>query len=211
MKTLYKYRSVANIRNTNHNDYKYFVDIIKKNRLYAALFTELKSYDENEGSYETSKKMIHEVLKKIKDKKMNIGICSLSKSANNKYLWKKYAADYEGIVIEVGIDTDVPEIQIRTVQYGQLYSLKKEDIIDNENELTKIAMCILTHKKKECEKEEEERVFVINKNGSYNKNDPYIKNVKIKKIILGKKIKKEDEERITKLLKEKNIKYENQS
>jgi hypothetical protein len=175
MKTLYKYRSVANIRNTNHNDYKYFVDIIKKNRLYAAPYKQLQKDDNYEGIYSLNKYTPQYIKDEIFSEKNHLKICSLSRSATNEHLWKRYADNHKGVVIEVEVDS-TPAISIQPVKYKDDYRLPQHYTYEANQQ---VAIDILSHKKKEWQNEKEIRVFSTDAE--------YIP-VKIKRIIVGRDI-----------------------
>jgi hypothetical protein len=183
MKTFYKYKSVKNIMDTTHTDYKYFVDIIENNSLYAATYKELRGKDRWEGVYSVDRNdYSRDIIDKIKEEKIHIGICSLSECANNEFLWEHHADKHSGIVIEVEIDTTLYRVQ--PVEYVQSYKLEKEANTDEEK--FQAAIDILTHKKPELAEEKETRVFA-------QKSDPNEKayvDVRIKSIIIGKKNKK---------------------
>lgn len=181
MKPLYKYKRVGNIQDTTHKDYKYFVDILENSRIYAATYKELQEDDEKEGIYHVDKNHHYsrKLLDDIKEEKIHIRVCSMSKDKNNEYLWKKYTDNHKGVVIEVEINATT--YNTRPVEYGQLYKLKR-DVITDEN-IFQEAMNILTHKTEKWKEEKEERVFVPN-----SKTDPkssFVK-VKVNRIITGR-------------------------
>ena len=99
---LYKYRSLKN--------FKYFVDIIINQRLYASPYFELN--DPMEGYYLYSKgNMSEEILKKIKGEKEKIRICSLTRDCSNELMWSHYADGHHGIVVGVEIDSTLYKVK----------------------------------------------------------------------------------------------------
>ena len=94
---LYKYRSLKN--------FKYFVDIILNNRLHAASYFDLN--DPMEGHYLYSPDgLTKELIRKIKGKKDQLRICSLSRTKENALMWAHYADGHRGVVIGVEVDRD---------------------------------------------------------------------------------------------------------
>ena len=139
---LYKYRGISNFR--------YFVDIILKNRLYAAKYTELK--DPMEGRYEhLPGDLSREILQKLKTKKLNYRICSLSRSKDNRVMWTHYAEGHKGVVIELEIDNS--KFTHERVEYDG------SPFITSENINSKTAKDILCNKDQDWVYEEEDRVF----------------------------------------------------
>ena len=78
---LYKYRSLDN--------FKYFVDIILKNRLYAAKYRDLN--DPMEGHYYYRRGELDRNLRdRLTEEKGILRICSLSRTNNNELMWSQY-------------------------------------------------------------------------------------------------------------------------
>jgi hypothetical protein len=78
---------------------------------------------------------------------------------------------------------------IRTVKYGRLYKLEKQG--GNDEERFKIAMDILTRKQESLAVEKKERAFVKSTNEQEDESKKYV-TVKIKQIITGRGITKEN-------------------
>ena len=157
---LYKYRSLEN--------FKTFIDIILKNRLYAAKFKELNDPMEGQYLYRNGELNI-DIRKQLSEEKNNLRLCSLSRVNNNELMWSHYANGQRGVAI--GIEINRLEYNIRQVQYNGL------PYIQNHNLNNQTAIEILSNKLEIWNYEEEERVFIHDKH--------YI-NVKVKEIILGR-------------------------
>lgn len=157
---LYKYRSLEN--------YKNFIDIIMKNRLYASKYKDLN--DPMEGQYYYRKGELDQSMRdKLSDEKGELRICSLSRVRNNELMWSHYANGQRGVAIGLRIiDSDY---EIRPIQYNGLASIREQ----NFNEQTAIE--ILSHKLEVWNYEEEERVFI---------RDRHYVDVKIENIIIGR-------------------------
>ena len=168
-KILYKYRSLDN--------FKYFVDIILNNRLYAAPYKDLNDPMEGQYYYKNGK-LNYEIREKIKGMKAGLRICSLSRVNNNELMWSHYTNGQRGVII--GVEVDKKHI-IRPIEYNGISYVREE----NYNEQTAIE--ILSHKLEVWGYEEEERVFQEEGN--------FI-DVKIKEIITGRRISEEDSELI---------------
>lgn len=157
---LYKYRSLEN--------FKTFIDIILKNRLYAAKFKELNDPMEGQYLYRNGELNI-DIRNQLSEEKNNLRLCSLSRVNNNELMWSHYANGQRGVAI--GVEINRLEYNIRQVQYNGL------PYIQNHNLNNQTAIEILSHKLEIWNYEEEERVFIHDKH--------YI-NVKVKEIILGR-------------------------
>jgi len=164
--TLYKYRSLENFRN--------FVDIILKNRLYAAKYKDLN--DPMEGQYYYRHGELNETVRtKLKDDKEELRVCSLSKVKDNELLWSHYTNGQRGVAIGVRIDNS--KYDIRPIQYNGITYIKDQ----NYNHET--ATEILCHKLDVWSYEKEERVFI--------KNQLYV-DVHIGEIITGRAMSTQD-------------------
>ena len=84
----YKYRSLE--------DFKFIVDILVNERLYATLYENMN--DAMEGVY-YSIGIPRSVLKDIKEEKKQLKICSLSKKCDVPLLWAHYANGSRGICV----------------------------------------------------------------------------------------------------------------
>lgn len=140
---LYKYRSLENFKN--------FVDIILRNRLYAAKYKDLN--DPMEGQYFYRKGELDKATRnKLLEDKGELRLCSLSKVKDNQLMWSHYTNGHRGVSIGLKIvDTDCI---IRNIQYDGLVSIRSQDF----NEQATIE--ILCHKLVVWNYEEEVRVFV---------------------------------------------------
>jgi hypothetical protein len=139
---LYKYRSLANFKN--------FVDIILRNRLYASLYKEMN--DPMEGQYYYRQgEYDRRTLRTIRENKQNVRLCSLSRNNHNELMWSHYADGQHGVAIGVNIDTNL--VDLRPINYEGLHNLSGE--IDE----LQAARTILTHKLNIWSYEEVERIF----------------------------------------------------
>jgi len=159
---LYKYRGLDN--------FKKFVDIILKNRLYAAQYKDLN--DPMEGQYYYHRGELNKTIRdKILEEKGTLRILSLSRVNNNQLMWSHYADGHKGIAIGVKIDNEKYDVQ--PIEYDGIVTIRNSDY----NGQT--AREILRHKLEVWSYEEEVRVF--------QRNQMFI-DVKIEKIILGQRV-----------------------
>lgn len=165
----YKYRSLDN--------FKFFMDILVNNRLYAAKYCELN--DIREGIYSHDGTLNKTLIRDIKDIKDDIRICSLSKTSKNQPMWAHYASNHTGVVVKIKVIDEY--VQIKSVDYGTIKTgISKDAISNNYSTATDILVC----KEKVWKYEEEIRVFK-----TVTDIDPmaYVK-IEIVEIILGKRI-----------------------
>ncbi len=173
---LYKYRSLKN--------FKFFVDILINQRLYASPYFELN--DPMEGYYLYSKgSMSEEILKKIKGEKEKIRICSLTRDCYNELMWSHYADGHHGMVI--GVEIDNTRYKVKPVIYDGLMNVSNFNTFSQY----RTAIEILSHKLSVWQYEREERVFT---------NGKTFVNVEIKKIIIGQRMSNSDKSIIKKLV-----------
>lgn len=159
---LYKYRSLDNFKN--------LVDIILKNRLYAAQYKDLN--DPMEGQYYYHQGELNRTIRdKILEEKGTLRILSLSRINNNQLMWSHYADGHKGIAIGVKIDNEKYDVQ--PIEYDGIVTIRNSDY----NGQT--AREILRHKLEVWSYEEEVRVF--------QRNQMFI-DVKIEEIILGQRV-----------------------
>lgn len=104
---LYKYRSFKN--------WNYILDIILNNRLYATTFDKMNDPMEGLFSY-TAFYFQKEIVDSIKNAKMKVKICSLSKTYQEVLLWSHYADSHKGICIELKVLEDI-KIRCEDVHY----------------------------------------------------------------------------------------------
>ncbi|MGL1889844.1 MAG: DUF2971 domain-containing protein [Reichenbachiella sp.] len=163
---LYKYRSLDNFKN--------FIDIILKNRLFAAPYKELN--DPMEGQYYYGHGELDRNLRKhIQDEKGLLRICSLSRVNNNELMWSHYSNGQRGIAIGVRIDES--EYEVSPILYNGLAYIKDQSYDTNT------ATEILSHKLEVWSYEKEERVFV---------RDQHFVNIEIESIVTGRRMSNAD-------------------
>jgi hypothetical protein len=145
-KILYKYRGIQNFR--------FFVDIILKNRLYAAKYVDLN--DPMEGQYYYNKGDLDKsIIKKLASDKGDLRLCSLSRKKDNELMWSHYSEGHRGVAIGMTIDNN--QYDVRPIQYTGLAYLTNGQIQhDTPRE-------ILSHKLNVWAYEEEERVFITDR------------------------------------------------
>jgi hypothetical protein len=159
---LYKYRSLDNFKN--------FVDIILKNRLYAARYKDLN--DPMEGQYYYHQGELNKTIRdKIIEEKGTLRILSLSRINNNQLMWSHYADGHKGIAIGVKIEDGIYDVQ--PIEYDGIVTIRNSDY---NGQTTRE---ILRHKLEVWSYEEEVRVF--------QRNHMFI-DVKIEEIILGQRV-----------------------
>jgi hypothetical protein len=164
-KILYKYRGVQNFR--------FFVDIVMKNRLFAAKYVDLN--DPMEGQYYYNKgELDKSIIRKISSDKGDLKICSLSRKKDNELMWAHYSEGHRGVAIGLTVDK---KYDVRPIQYtGFAYLTGGQIEQDTPRE-------ILSHKLNVWSYEEEERVFVTDK--------VYVE-VLVKEIITGRAMSNQD-------------------
>lgn len=171
---LYKYRSLEN--------FKYFIDIILYNRLYASPYKELN--DPMEGMYlYRDGELDEDIRNMIYNNKENLRICSLTKSKKDLLMWAHYANGHKGVAIGVRLAEEYND-SIKEIINKGIRTIKNADF---NNSTAKEIFC---HKSSAWKYEEEVRVFT-------NKTE-YV-NVDIVEVITGFRI-DEKEERIVKEL-----------
>lgn len=144
--TLYKYRSL--------NEFKYFVDIILLNRLFAAEYNQLN--DPMEGQfYYLAGELERSIRNKLLEDKGGLKVCSLSKVNDNHLMWSHYADGHKGVAIGVRIDDQA--YQVRNINYHGLAYIRQENLTEQT------AIDILSCKLEVWNYEQEVRVFIRNK------------------------------------------------
>lgn len=174
---LFKYRS--------SREFNYLVDIVLRDRLYAASYLTLndplEGHYTHDGNIENRKKV-----ELLKGEKKKLRICSLSETSEDALMWAHYADGSRGMVIEVDILRCSTQHEVKPISYkDKIPDLDLSKSVDPES-----VRDVLSHKLSAWAYEKEHRVFT---------NDDYV-NVKIKRIILGAKMPKEDESLIIKLI-----------
>ena len=122
------------------------------------------------------------ILKKLKNDKEKMRICSLSEKCNDALMWAHYANGERGIIIGINRNSIRNGYDIKPIQYQGIPYYDSEDNIIVED--------ILSYKKEEWKYEKEVRVFT---------RDEYV-NVEIEEIILGSRIRPSNEQRIRDLI-----------
>lgn len=159
MELLYKYRGLDNFRN--------FVDILLKNRLYAAKYKDLNDPMEGQYYYQTGE-LNRNIRDKLLEEKGELRLCSLSKIKDNQLMWSHYANGQRGVAI--GLRINNAEYTVRTIQYNGLAYIRNQDFNDQT------AVEILSHKLDIWNYEEEVRIFV---------RDKHFIDVRIEEVITG--------------------------
>lgn len=163
---LYKYRGIQNFR--------FFVDILMKNRIFAAKYKDLN--DPMEGQYYYNKGELNkEMLRKLATDKGVLRLCSLSKTKDNELMWSHYAEGHRGVAI--GLIVDKKRYDVRPINYNGLAYLNGVQV---EQDAPRE---ILSHKLNVWSYEEEERVFVSDIN--------YV-DVQVKEVITGRAMSNQD-------------------
>jgi hypothetical protein len=177
---LYKYRGIQGFR--------FFTDIILKNRLYAAPYFDLN--DPMEGRYlysQSDGKIDEDMARVLKGEKEKIRVCSLSRDPNNELMWSHYAEGHKGVAI--GVEINSPKYTVRPIIYDGLHRIGRNNFNAGS------AIDVLSHKLDVWEYEAEERIFTPNKQ--------YV-DVNIKEIICGSRMSTQDKGFITDLVEKIN-------
>jgi len=156
---LYKYRSLDNFKN--------FVDIILKNRLYASKYKDLNDPMEGQYYYRTGE-LNRDIRNKLLEEKGDLRLCSLSKVKDNQLMWSHYTNGQRGVAI--GLRIDETRYLVKPIQYNGLFSMSNQDFNDQA------ATEILSHKLEVWNYEEEVRVFI---------RDHHYINISIEEVITG--------------------------
>ena len=171
---LYKYRGIK--------EFRYFVDIILNNRLYAAPYFDLN--DPMEGHYlYSSGELDSDIRELISSQKKKLRICSLSEIPDNELMWSHYAEGHRGVAVGVTIKAHSEDVV--PVRYDGL----RQVVISSLNNHT--AREILSHKLQLWDYEKEVRVFTQGK--------LYVE-VIVNEIILGRSMSNQDKSFIKKLI-----------
>jgi hypothetical protein len=177
---LYKYRGIQGFR--------FFTDIILKNRLFASPYFDLN--DPMEGRYlysQSDGKIDEDMARMLKGEKEKVRVCSLSRDPNNELMWSHYAEGHKGVAI--GVEVDRNRYKVRPIDYGGLHQIGRNNFHSGS------AVDVLSHKLDVWSYEEEERVFT--------KNKQYV-DVQIRRIICGSRMSTQDKGFITDLVNKVN-------
>lgn len=176
------------------------IDVFLNNHLFAANYYRLN--DPIEGYYINRNSPLSEQLKnKIKYRKHNYRICSLTKVDNNKLMWAHYSKGFTGVVI--GLKTDE---MVHKVNYRKLFELNKFC----QGELTDLKPIFL-HKLIEWKYEKESRIVINDKRAFFD--------IKPLELIFGLRVDKKTKGNLIKMIrkindkvifKQQNINFENQ-
>lgn len=180
-KIFYKYRSLK--------DFRFFIDILLNNRLFAAKYNTLN--DIREGIYQHDGSLKRATIEKIKEIKEDVRICSATKDKNNQLMWAHYADSHTGVVIGFKINDD--DTRIAPVQYNGIKKKVTDEQIEDFDSYTDE---ILLHKEKDWKYEKEIRIL---KDVSPDSNLAFI-NIEIKEIIFGRRMKEDDSIFLTQLI-----------
>lgn len=142
----YKFRSP--------NSPSFTIDIIKENRLYCADWRNLN--DPMEGTYDAlvlgPNAHRRTKIEEIYENKIGTRVCSLSRTYKHHPMWAYYAGDYSGLAIEI----DLPESQVRSIDYASGYRIQNWS---NDDNAYSIAQRILTTKHSDWSHEKEVRIL----------------------------------------------------
>ncbi len=185
---LYKYRGIQNFR--------FFVDIVLKNRLYAAPYFDLN--DPMEGQYlypPNSTGLDEDIQRIIKGEKEKIRICSLSRDPENELMWSHYSEGHHGVAIAVEVDSS--RYQVKPIKYDGLHQLGMNNMHSDA------AIDILSHKLSVWSYEEEVRVFL--------KGNKTTVDISVKEVIFGRSTSNQDKGFIKELVSKvnPNIRFRN--
>jgi len=166
---LYKYRGIQNFR--------FFVDIVLKNRLYAASYFEMN--DPMEGRYlypSGSNSLDEDIRRKIQGEKEKIKICSLSEDPENELMWSHYAEGHKGVAI--GVQVNESKYRVKPIEYDGLHKLGMHNMHQDS------PIDILSHKLDVWRYEKEVRVFTSGRKTTID--------VEVKEIIFGRSTSNQD-------------------
>lgn len=166
MSLLYKYRSIENFR--------FFTDIILKQRLYAAQYFDLNDPMEGRYLYHGEQTMDKDIEMVLSGKKNKVRIVSLSRDSENELMWAHYANGHRGVAI--GVEIDRHRYDVREIKYDGIPSV-------GTSAWSMDAKDILIHKNEVWDYEEEERIFVT---------EGLFAEVEVRELILGSKMSTQD-------------------
>jgi hypothetical protein len=178
MPILYKYRSL--------NNWKFVLDILLNNRLYAASFESLN--DPMEGRYVYfNDKVARQFKEAVQSRRADWKICSLSKTVRNTLMWSFYADGHTGISVGVKV---VPVrgsgFKLKTVTYDSEVHVGPRKAGRAADDL---ALEILAQKQLAWHHEQEVRVFV---------KQPFV-GIEIRELVFGCRANPGDKDLLTQL------------
>lgn len=164
---LYKYRALE--------PFRYLVDALLKDRLYAAPYFDLN--DPMEGQYIASPGggIDEDVRGYLEGAKKKVRICSLSRRFDIDLMWAHYANGNRGIVL--GVEVDSAKYDIRSVNYSGPASVSRNMLNPTSPQE------ILSRKLEAWSYEEEVRVFTEGSN---------FVSVRIREVLVGSRISNQD-------------------
>ena len=166
MNLLYKYRGLSSFR--------FFVDIVLKNRVYAAPYFDLN--DPMEGLYlYNAGELDRGIRSRLQDEKQKTRLCSFSERDDIELIWAHYAEGHRGVA--VGVEVDPGRYLVKPIVYGDPYFLNRSDIHNDS------VIDILTRKTKPWRYEKEVRAFVTGK---------HFIQVSVREIVLGSRMSNQD-------------------
>lgn len=175
---LYKFRGVSNLR--------WLIDILMRQRLYAASYDELN--DPMEGFFLFDPSTDDNVKAYLRDKRKRTGICSLSKNYRNTLMWSFYAEDHKGICIKLAVTSK------EWIQREIIYDNKLPVMTDDSSKY----MDLLSSKSKHWEYEDEVRYIRVFDSQDKMRKSRFV-SIYIDSIYLGYKMNDKDVAYYTKL------------
>ncbi len=163
MKEYYKYRSLSSVES-----FRFFLDIILNNRLYAANFKDLN--DPMEGIFQSYNDK--NIINYVKGEKNKWKICSITDSFKNTLLWSYYADGHNGCCIKFEV------VEEEKFKPEKITYIKNIDDIKKEDLSPQTAKRLLLKKSKLWELENEFRIL---------SEEQYIP-IRITKILFGVKV-----------------------
>jgi len=178
---LFKYRSLEN--------WRFLLDILINNRLYAAPFRDLN--DPMEGRYYYfGDEMTLAFKRLIRARKDDWRICSLTKDPTNTLMWSYYSGGHTGVALGLTVPKS-SSYQVRDVFYDSQIGI---DSSSRRRPAHEVALDILSQKQLSWAHEKEVRVFAPR---------PYVP-IRLREIKLGCKVSASDRELLDTLVRRTN-------
>lgn len=118
----YKFKGLSNFR--------FFLDILANNRLFAAKFGELN--DPMEGVFQSQKQLTNQAIENLIHEKDEHRICSLTVDPTNPLMWAFYADKGAGCCIKLKLADDIKPVDVfydETIQELTDTNLKVDEIL----------------------------------------------------------------------------------
>ncbi|MFK8053996.1 MAG: DUF2971 domain-containing protein [Woeseiaceae bacterium] len=179
--TLYKYRSLDN--------WKFLIDILINQRLFAAHFETLN--DPMEGRFFYDEGIPQDYRDLIIYRKQEWRICSLTRNPRNTLMWSYYGGEHKGLALEFTVPRRKHQI-IRPVNYDYGLHLQPQH---TQSALDDVAVQILSQKMSNWHHEDEVRVFTQH---------DFI-DIRLSKIILGCRVAGDDRRLIRSLVRKADL------